>query len=70
MLDMHQRKAEMARLADAFIALPGFISDVSLPHEMLLTKDQEYVSVMFFFKKEFTYIFLLCSSNPCFINFY
>ena len=24
--DMHQRKAEMARLADAFIALPGMSS--------------------------------------------
>ncbi len=30
--DMHQRKAEMARLADAFIALPGiYIPEALLP---------------------------------------
>ena len=26
--DMHQRKAEMTRQADAFIALPGKINDI------------------------------------------
>lgn len=41
MLDMHQRKAEMARLADAFIALPGFInSGTSLLPETLMTEFQ------------------------------
>jgi hypothetical protein len=29
--DMHQRKAEMARLADAFIALPGLDSVPEFP---------------------------------------
>jgi predicted Rossmann-fold nucleotide-binding protein len=31
--DMHQRKAEMARLADAFIALPGIY--INIPAALL-----------------------------------
>ena len=30
--DMHQRKAEMAKHSDAFIALPGWFLYFSYPH--------------------------------------
>ncbi|URE36827.1 Cytokinin riboside 5'-monophosphate phosphoribohydrolase [Musa troglodytarum] len=48
--DMHERKAEMARQADAFIALPGFISQAarhiiisSHSAKELMGKLEEYV---------------------------
>ena len=41
--DMHQRKAEMARLADAFIALPGMYFLMS-PEFLLLLPYQQLQS--------------------------
>ena len=41
---MHQRKAEMARQADAFIALPGLFRYCNLPAFLFVLKSKLFLS--------------------------
>lgn len=43
--DMHERKAEMAKNSDAFIALPGYIIFLELAIALII---QIYIKTLFF----------------------